>query len=150
MLYVSHSFGHILQNNIFFQHFLHICVKSYIQGRTCSSSWYSVEVSYIFRFSTFTTKSMCMYGGKLSLQVLLPPFLISQRDHIILISLLAHCSLSYFNSNHTLSPTLKKLSVVCWSCLALYFPYELCISFVIVYGYSWSSQKFIQPLRHPL
>ena len=37
---------------------------------------------------------------------------------------LGPCSISLFNYNHTLSPTLNVLSVLRWSCLALYFSYD--------------------------
>jgi hypothetical protein len=54
--------------------------------------------------------------------------------HKALIFILGTCSLSLFTCTQTLFPTLNEFSIMCWSCLALYFS---CDFFNISYTCKW-------------
>ena len=71
---------------------------------------------------------MCIYGGKLSQWELSPTFSsISKGPYLsTLIFLPSLYNLSMFNCSHTLSPTLNDFSVLCLSCLTLYFSCDFC------------------------
>jgi hypothetical protein len=78
-----------------------------------------------------------MYGVRLILKELSLTFLNTSKGpyHRALILLLGSCSLSLLiNYNHTLSPTLNVLFILCWSCLALYFS---CDFFNVSYTCKW-------------
>jgi hypothetical protein len=77
-----------------------------------------------------------MYGGRLNLYVLSPTFPNTSKGPYrgSLIFLLGPCSLSLFHCNHTLSPILNVLFVLCWSCLSLCFSYDF---FNVSYTCKW-------------
>jgi hypothetical protein len=68
-----------------------------------------------------------MYRGRPSLYELSPTFSNTSKGIYCraLIFLPGPYSISLFSCNHTLSPTLNVFSILCWSCLALYFSCDL-------------------------